>query len=345
MPHVISQHPRCQIASKAELQKAFSESLIPPEPGALCARKRNPSCKLEDSELCYLHGVLNELLHPQKGSAAEVTLLPGAREVTCHKKEGVTGKSAGSEDLEERICTSDSSARELLVTHLPQEQEATHDKQEGVTAESAGSEDLEERICTSVRSARELLAAQDRSATRNKQESTLRGFLAPLDWIRSHPMLTLVMFLLLLLALGVSLAVVSGGGHRETPVTPVTADTPLLLACPHGWVGHRGICYFLSRDQLSWDQAQARCSELGASLAVLQDWEMEFLLRLTRNKDHWIGLCRWDQELQWVDGSSFNSSFPVLGNAGCVFLGEDNLRSEICSSEMSFICSRPQTHL
>uniref|UniRef100_A0A8C5U8Z0 CD69 protein n=1 Tax=Malurus cyaneus samueli TaxID=2593467 RepID=A0A8C5U8Z0_9PASS len=60
----------------------------------------------------------------------------------------------------------------------------------------------------------------------------------------------------------------------ETPVTPVTAGTLQLLACPHGWVGHRGICYFLSRDQLSWDQAQARCSELGASLAVLKDWEM-----------------------------------------------------------------------
>uniref|UniRef100_A0A8C5TIY9 C-type lectin domain-containing protein n=1 Tax=Malurus cyaneus samueli TaxID=2593467 RepID=A0A8C5TIY9_9PASS len=88
----------------------------------------------------------------------------------------------------------------------------------------------------------------------------------------------------------------------------VLADTPLLLACPHGWVGHRGICYFLSRDQLSWDQAQARCSELGASLAVLQDWEMEFLFRLTWNENYWLGLRRRGRELQWGDGSSFNSS-------------------------------------
>uniref|UniRef100_A0A8C5UED5 C-type lectin domain-containing protein n=1 Tax=Malurus cyaneus samueli TaxID=2593467 RepID=A0A8C5UED5_9PASS len=182
---------------------------------------------------------------------------------------------------------------------------------------------------------------------------------------RAHP--GDVLLLLLVLALLVSLAVVSGkggaaalvpgaergpcslwrgilgaslpsagGGHGETPVTPVTpvtADTPVLLACPHGWVGHRGICYFLSRDQLSWDQAQARCSELGASLAVLKDWEMVIPLSLTRNEDHWLGLRRRGRELQWGDGS----------NAGCVFLGEDHLRSEICSSEMPFICSRPQT--
>ncbi|NWV42773.1 CL12A protein, partial [Grantiella picta] len=62
--------------------------------------------------------------------------------------------------------------------------------------------------------------------------------------------------------------------------------------CPHGWVGYNGICYFLSRDHLIWDQAQARCSELGASLAVLKDWEMEFLFCLSRNDDYWLGLHR-----------------------------------------------------
>ncbi|XP_057244354.1 early activation antigen CD69-like [Malurus melanocephalus] len=221
-------------------------------------------------------------------------------------------------------------------------EEATCHKQEGTTGGSAGSEDLEERFCTSDRSARELLGAQDRSATTNKQERTLRGFLAPVKWIRSHPVLTIVVLILLLflvLSLGVSLAVVSGRGHRETPVTPV------LLACPHGWVGHRGICYFLSRDQLSWDQAQARCSELGASLAVLKDWEMEFLFCLSENEDHWLGLRRRGRELQWGDGSSFNSSVPVLGNAGCVFLAEGVLRSAPCSNPMPFVCSRTQTHL
>ncbi|NWV28271.1 CD69 protein, partial [Origma solitaria] len=62
--------------------------------------------------------------------------------------------------------------------------------------------------------------------------------------------------------------------------------------CPDGWVGYRGVCYFLSKDHRSWDQAQALCSELGASLAVLKDEEMEFVFLLTGNVDHWLGLRR-----------------------------------------------------
>ncbi|NWI45179.1 CD69 protein, partial [Picathartes gymnocephalus] len=62
--------------------------------------------------------------------------------------------------------------------------------------------------------------------------------------------------------------------------------------CPNDWVGYRGVCYFLSRDEGTWEQAQARCSELGASLAMLKDREMEFLFRLSGNEHYWLGLRR-----------------------------------------------------
>ncbi|NWV39538.1 CD69 protein, partial [Grantiella picta] len=110
-------------------------------------------------------------------------------------------------------------------------------------------------------------------------------------------------------------------------------------------VGYRGICYFLSRDQRSWDQAKAQCLKLGASLAVLNDREMEFLFHLSGKDHYWLGLHGQDQRLQWVDGSNFSSSVPLLGNAGCVHLAENVLRSAICSNEMQYICSRPQTRL
>ncbi|XP_057244353.1 early activation antigen CD69-like [Malurus melanocephalus] len=218
----------------------------------------------------------------------------------------------------------------------------------GATCESAVGEDVENRFCARNGSVKESLGPQNRSATRNKQKQTLKGFLAPVKWIRSHPVLTLVVLILLLLlvlSLGVSLAVVSVRSYGEIPVTPVTPHIPLLLACPHDWVGHRGICYFLSRDQLSWDQAQARCSELGASLAVLQDWEMEFLFPHSARVDYWLGLRRRGRELQWGDGSSFNSSVEVRGNAGCVYLAENYLGCGICSNPIPYVCSRPQTHL
>ncbi|NWV02653.1 CD69 protein, partial [Ptilonorhynchus violaceus] len=62
--------------------------------------------------------------------------------------------------------------------------------------------------------------------------------------------------------------------------------------CPDGWVGYHRVCYYLSRDYSSWEQGQDRCSQLGASLAVLKDEEMDFLFRLSRNVTYWLGLRR-----------------------------------------------------
>lgn len=180
---------------------------------------------------------------------------------------------------------------------------------------------------------------QNGSAPGDTHRKTLKGVLV--EWLRSHPWITLLLLLpllLLLLALAVALAVRSGRSDPDTPRL-------LLLACAKDWVGYKGICYFLSRDELSWDQAQARCSQLGASLAVLRDEEMDFLFRLSGNVDYWVGLRRREQGLQWGDGSSFNSSVPVKGNAECVFLGIGKFWSGICSNPRPYLCTKAQTHL
>nr|XP_041573046.1 C-type lectin domain family 2 member D11-like isoform X2 [Taeniopygia guttata] len=142
------------------------------------------------------------------------------------------------------------------------------------------------------------------TAIGNVLKRNLRTF--PGEWFGSHPVLTAVLILLLLvlvLALGVALAVQSA---PQVPVTPATAQ--LVLGCPHGWVGSNGVCYYLSRDYRSWEQAQERCSELGASLAILKDEAMDLLFRLRGNVDYWIGLRRRGERLHWGDGSSYSSS-------------------------------------
>ncbi|NXF58889.1 CLC2B protein, partial [Ciccaba nigrolineata] len=63
--------------------------------------------------------------------------------------------------------------------------------------------------------------------------------------------------------------------------------------CPYEWVAYRGVCYYLSSEEGSWEWSRERCSSLGASLAVLKEqWEREFLLRLKGNIDCWVGLRR-----------------------------------------------------
>nr|XP_054493334.1 C-type lectin domain family 2 member B-like isoform X2 [Agelaius phoeniceus] len=126
------------------------------------------------------------------------------------------------------------------------------------------------------------------------------------------------------------------------PHVPVTPATPLLvLGCPHGWVGSNGVCYYFSQDYGTWDQGQERCSELGASLAIAKDEEaMDLLFLLRGNVDFWLGLRRRGERLHWGDGSSYSSRVPVLGNSQCVYLAEKRLRSDNCSNERPYLCSK-----
>ncbi|XP_054144314.1 uncharacterized protein LOC128944878 [Melozone crissalis] len=225
------------------------------------------------------------------------------------------------------------------VPHVPGAQEASWHKQGDATCERAVSADVENGFCTRDGSVREPLAPQGTAAMGNEHKRNLRRFLG--ERFRCHPVGTAVLILLLLvlvLALGAALAVLAA------PQLPVTPATPLLvLGCPHGWVGYKGVCYYFSRDYSTWDQGQERCSELNASLAIAQDEEaMDLLFRLFGNGDFWLGLRRRGERLHWGDGSSYSSRVPVLGSSQCVYLADETLKSENCSHRRPYVCSKAQ---
>ncbi|XP_056351554.1 C-type lectin domain family 2 member D-like [Oenanthe melanoleuca] len=218
------------------------------------------------------------------------------------------------------------------LTHLPGTQETTRER--------AVSEDADNGICSSDGRVREPLDPQATSATGHGHRSILRRFLG--EWFSCHPgvILVLILLLLLVLALAVALAVQSATQAPVLPATPL-----LILGCPPRWVGYNGLCYYFSKDYSTWDEAQERCSELGASLAIVKDEAMDLLFRLGGNGDYWVGLRRWGEHLQWGDGSSFSSSVPVLGNSECVYLAEEKFRSVICSNPHPYLCSKPRAPL
>ncbi|XP_064496561.1 C-type lectin domain family 4 member G-like [Pseudopipra pipra] len=219
---------------------------------------------------------------------------------------------------------------------MPQVQDAACPLQEGASSKFAVIQDMEGEHNWNGENAEESLSHQDGSETRK----TLRKHLG--NWFRSRRGLTvlLVLSVLLILALVMAVAVLAGeegaaasaqrqlwaqgwapcslwrGILRRSPFPsserlgeiPVTPGAPEFLACPEAWIGYNRVCYYLSRDEGTWEQARDRCSELRASLAVLSDKEMGFLFRLNGNLDYWLGLRRWGERLQWVDGSSYNSS-------------------------------------
>ncbi|XP_066410933.1 C-type lectin domain family 2 member D-like isoform X1 [Molothrus aeneus] len=216
--------------------------------------------------------------------------------------------------------------KDLPALLMSGEQDAVSSRQR-----DAGCEQEENELCSIPGAVKEPL--KNRSAT----ENTLRKFLG--EWIKGHPVGTAVLILLLLvlvLALGVALAVLAA------PQVPVTPATPLsVLCCPFDWVGYNGVCYYFSRDYSTWEQGQERCSELGASLAIAKDEEaMDLLFRLRGNVDYWLGLRRRGERLHWGDGSSYSSRVPVFDNFECAYLAEKRFRSDNCSNERPYLCSK-----
>ncbi|XP_037997363.1 C-type lectin domain family 2 member D2-like [Motacilla alba alba] len=260
-------------------------------------------------------------------------------------------RDGGCELEESEFCSTPGVAKEPQhlqdgpaagVPLLPEAQEATRHKQGDAPCERAVREDVESGFCSRDGSVREPLAAQGTSATGNKHKRDLRRFLG--ERLRRHPVgtaLLILLLLLLLLALLVALAVLAA------PQAPVTAATPqCVLGCPFDWIGHKGVCYYFSRDYGTWEQGQERCSKLNASLAIAKDEEaMDLLFRLRGNGDYWLGLRRRGQRLHWGDGSSYSSRVPVLGNSDCVYLADDKFRSEFCSNPRPYVCSKAQAPL
>ncbi|KAM6326032.1 uncharacterized protein FN964_016569 isoform 2-T2 [Alca torda] len=151
--------------------------------------------------------------------------------------------------------------------------------------------------------------------------------------------LVLAVLVALVLALAVAVAALSAGRHGGDPAVPAA----LVLACPDDWVGYRSVCYYLLRDEGSWEWSQEQCSSHGASLAMpRREGEMEFLWRLKGNMDYWLSLRRRGERLEWVDGSSFNQTIPVKGHEPSLFLNDHDLLSASCSQSRPYLCSKPQ---
>ncbi|XP_025913104.1 early activation antigen CD69-like [Apteryx rowi] len=78
------------------------------------------------------------------------------------------------------------------------------------------------------------------------------------------------------MALNVVLLVCIAVVAASWPSNPQTAGAAAtMLVCCDAWIGYRGLCYYLSQEEGSWDSSQHACSSLGASLAVLKrEWEV-----------------------------------------------------------------------
>ncbi|XP_043384951.1 C-type lectin domain family 2 member D isoform X7 [Chelonia mydas] len=131
---------------------------------------------------------------------------------------------------------------------------------------------------------------------------------------------------------------------KKTPPCP-RCPPHVTAACPDGWVGYQGNCYFFSETEGNWSTSQSHCSSLNASLASIESLtELNFMLRYRGIPYCWIGLQREQgqgQPWKWTNGTIFNNLFPVRGEGQCAYLNEHGVSSSRCYSERHFICKQP----
>ncbi|KAM9119371.1 C-type lectin domain family 2 member B-like [Pangshura tecta] len=125
------------------------------------------------------------------------------------------------------------------------------------------------------------------------------------------------------------------------------AQPQFMAWCPDSWIGYQGKCYYFSEAEKNWNNSQSNCSALGASLAGIDSkQDLAFMMRYKGVSEHWIGLWK-EQERQtwkWVNGSEFNSSFPIRGGGDCAYLNHKGISASRCITGRNWVCSKPDAY-
>nr|XP_022294994.1 collectin-12-like [Crassostrea virginica] len=110
----------------------------------------------------------------------------------------------------------------------------------------------------------------------------------------------------------------SGGGHHagygEAPRYSSFGYAAAKLAlggCPSGWSDYGGSCYYFSRDQLSWWQAEMKCASQGGHLVIIDaahenSFVRQYLAEYRVKGGAWMGLndCLFPNKHRWIWGFS-----------------------------------------
>ncbi|NWI33997.1 CLC4E protein, partial [Sula dactylatra] len=80
--------------------------------------------------------------------------------------------------------------------------------------------------------------------------------------------------------------------------------------CPKGWKGFQGKCYYLSADEMSWEESMQNCTGMGSHLVVI-DTKAEQVRVFTNAYEtkYYIGLTAYKNgQWQWVDQTPYRKA-------------------------------------
>ncbi|CAL1602408.1 unnamed protein product [Knipowitschia caucasica] len=136
---------------------------------------------------------------------------------------------------------------------------------------------------------------------------------------------------------------------NEQPLASISraAAARSKASCPQGWRLYKENCLMFMNLSYTWNNADAMCESLGASLASAHDLgEYSFLKQLTWRAGFltaWMGGYRFQGFWKWEDGTPFDyNNWYQSTSYECVHLNSQESRgwtSATCTTLHPFICS------
>uniref|UniRef100_A0A8C6V8M6 C-type lectin domain-containing protein n=1 Tax=Naja naja TaxID=35670 RepID=A0A8C6V8M6_NAJNA len=122
-----------------------------------------------------------------------------------------------------------------------------------------------------------------------------------------------------------------------------TTENGSCSVCPITWLPYEDKCYWISTSILSWDQSYRDCEAKRSQLLVISSTgEQEFIQKKT-NLNTWIGY-RFnlpEKKWMWVNYSPLNQTLSQFLTAECGIIGKKGIASDMCNTELNWICQKP----
>ncbi|KAF7235096.1 C-type lectin domain family 2 member D [Varanus komodoensis] len=124
---------------------------------------------------------------------------------------------------------------------------------------------------------------------------------------RKHGLVRFIPFLFMLLDQDAMKCSVTLLGRGEQPTCDCKSAAASNLTCHGAWTLHQGRCYYFSKAEKNWTASQNFCSSHNATLAIIENEEKDFVMRLKGKDIFWIGLRR-DPSEQWKGPNGENAT-------------------------------------
>ncbi|XP_040451655.1 killer cell lectin-like receptor subfamily G member 1 isoform X3 [Falco naumanni] len=119
------------------------------------------------------------------------------------------------------------------------------------------------------------------------------------------------------------------------------------VLCPANWLWKGGdTCYYLSKEEKSWEQSHQFCSSRNSTLLLIKDAAKMKLVQEFPRETYWLGLTFRDEQKEWywTDNTVLTKQMSwvkQLHPQYCGYIYYNSVYSTPCTKKYYYVCEKP----